>query len=83
MVTDAFPLLSFHETGQHAPGSLPGLPFPTERCSDAPSLCFVDLGSDPVATLQFAITPCAKTTDTCLSVPPQGARCAALQCELC
>ncbi|EGV94427.1 hypothetical protein I79_000385 [Cricetulus griseus] len=74
MATDAFPLLAFHETSQHAPGSLLGLSFSTERCSNAPTLCFVELGFDPVTTLQLP-SLCAKTTGTCFSVPPKGACC--------
>lgn len=68
MVADAFPLLAFHEMSQHVLGSLLGLSFSTGRLSDAPTLCFVELGCGGVTTA--AITLWAKTTEICFSVWP-------------
>lgn len=68
MVADAFPLLGFHEMSQHVLGSLLGLSFATERRSDAPTLCFVELGCGPVTTA--ATTLWAETTDPCFPVWP-------------
>lgn len=68
MVADAFPLLAFHEMSQHVLGSLLGLSLSTERLSDAPTLCFVELGCGAVTTT--TITLWAKTTEICFSVWP-------------
>lgn len=43
-VTNAFVLLSFHRTSQHVLGSLLGVSVHRERCFEAPTLCFVELG---------------------------------------
>lgn len=51
MVANAFPLLAFHEMSQHVLGSLLGLSFSTERLSDVPTLCFVELGCGVVLQL--------------------------------
>ena len=53
-VSNAFLLLSFHKTSQRNLGSLLGVSVHCERCFEAPTLCFVELG--PARALQLPLS---------------------------
>lgn len=71
-VTNAFPLLSSHKTSQHLLRSLLGVSAHRERCSETPTLCFVELGPDGHSSHPLSL--CGKTTDACLlpELPEDG-----------